>query len=182
MVKKTKQTAGKEAGAGNMFDRALAGSVRESAQQIWLAGMGAFAKAQEEGSKVFDALVKDGVTLQRKTQAAAEGKIGEVTSRVTNMAGEVGSKAGQHWDKLETIFEGRVARSMGRLGVPTSAEMADLRKQIDALSAEVARLAKGAKAAGKTAASTKRTVPAKKAASKAASKRRSPAKKASAAS
>ncbi len=186
MVKKLKQMAGKQPGPGNMFDRALAGSVKESAQQIWLAGMGAFAKAQEEGSKVFDALVKDGVTLQRKTQAAAEEKIGEVASRVTNMAGDVGSKAGQHWDKLESIFEVRVARSMGRLGVPTAKEMASLREQIDALSAEVERLAKSSKPASQTAGATKRATPAKKAAAKApvktTVKRRSPAKKASAAS
>lgn len=173
-----KQSADKRAGAGRVFDSVMAGSVRESAQQIWLAGMGAFAKAQQEGSKVFDALVRDGVNLQRKTQAVAEEKIGEVTSRVTNMAGEVGSKAGQHWDKLETIFEQRVARSMSRLGVPTATDLDALREQIDALSAEVARLTK----AGKSRAATAKPAAAKSAAksAKAPAKRRAAAKKPSA--
>ena len=67
---------------------------------------------------MFEALVKEGVTLQRKTQAVAEEKIGAVTDKVSNMAGDVGSRAGQHWDKLESIFEQRTARAMGRLGVP----------------------------------------------------------------
>ena len=45
----------------------LAGAVRESAQQTWLAGLGAFSKAQEEGGKVFENLVKEGLTIQRKS-------------------------------------------------------------------------------------------------------------------
>ena len=64
----------------------LSSTVKDSAQQIWLAGLGAFSKAQEEGGKVFEALVKEGLTIQRKTQAVAEEKITEATSRVTTMA------------------------------------------------------------------------------------------------
>jgi len=61
MVKKLKAMADKKNASGaRLFDSALAGSVKESAQQIWLAGMGAFAKAQAEGRQVFDALVKEG--------------------------------------------------------------------------------------------------------------------------
>ncbi len=175
MVKKLKQMASKQAAASGVFDSAMAGSVKDSAQQIWLAGMGAFAKAQQEGSKVFDALVKDGVNLQRKTQSAAEEKIGVVTNRVSNMAGEVGSKAGQHWDKLESIFEERVARSMGKLGVPSAKEMAALQAQVNALSAQLAQLAKAAGPAAKTTAG--KTTAAKKS-SRAAKTSAAPAKKA----
>ena len=46
--------------------------IKDSAQQIWLAGLGACAKMQEEGSKAFEALVKDGASVQKKTQHAAE--------------------------------------------------------------------------------------------------------------
>src|SRR3954465_3536549 len=100
MVKKLqKKPAEKTAGAQ------LAGTVKESAQQIWLAGLGAFSKAQEEGGKVFETLGKEGTALQRKTQAVAEEKIGEGTSRMSTMAGDVTAKAGQQWDKLEAIFE-----------------------------------------------------------------------------
>lgn len=179
MVKKLKQMADKQTASGNnLFDRALASSVKESAQQIWLAGMGAFSKAQEEGGKVFDALVKDGVNLQRKTQAAAEEKIGEVTSRMTNMAGDVGAKAGQHWDKLESIFEERVARSMKRLGVPSAKDIEDLRERIEALGADVARLARASGPAAKTARAQK---PSTAAGNKAAPARKAPAKRRAAA-
>jgi poly(hydroxyalkanoate) granule-associated protein len=163
MVKRLKQMADKQAtGAAGLFDSALAGTVKDSAQQIWLAGLGAFSKAQEEGGKVFEALVKEGTSLQRKTQAVAEEKLGEVTSRMTGMASEVQAKAGQHWDKLETIFEERTAKALGKLGVPAAKEVDALVARIDALAAQVAKLSKGAPA--KTAAT--KAAPAKKAAAK----------------
>ena len=119
MVKKLKAMADKKAAnPAGLLDNALAQTIKDSAQQIWLAGMGAFAKAQAEGTQAFDKLIKDGMNLQKKTQGAAEDKISEVTGKMTAMAGEVTAKAGQHWDKLESIFEQRTAKAMGRLGVP----------------------------------------------------------------
>ena len=173
MVKKLKQMADKKnASSARLFDSALAGSVKDSAQQIWLAGMGAFSRAQAEGTKVFEALVKEGTTLQKKTQSAAEEKIGEVTSKMSSMAGDVQAKAGQHWDKLEGIFEERTAKAMKRLGVPSAKDVEALVARIDALSAKVAKMSMPT-ASAKSAAKA----PAKKAA-KAASK--APAKRATA--
>jgi poly(hydroxyalkanoate) granule-associated protein len=97
-------------------------------------------------------LVKEGVSLQRKTQAVAEEKIGEVTSRMSNMAGDVSAKAGQQWDKLESIFEERVSKALNKLGVPSSKDVDALIKRIDELSAQVAKLSKPAGAARNTAA------------------------------
>ena len=172
MVKKLKQMAEKQAaGASGLFDSALAGSVKASAQQIWLAGMGAFSKAQAEGGKVFEALVKEGVTLQKKTQTVAEDKFSEVSSKMTGMANEVQAKSGQQWDKLESIFEERTAKALGKLGVPSAKDVSAMQSRIDELSAKVAKMAKGApaKAAAKAA-------PTVKPAAKAAAKR--PARKA----
>ena len=138
----------------------LSSTVKESAQQIWLAGLGAFSKAQEEGGKVFEALVKEGLTIQRKTQAVAEEKITEATSRVTTMASDIGSKAQGQWDKLENIFEDRVAKALAKLGVPSA-------RDLDALSARVDALAKSSKAApAKAATKPAAKAPAKKAAAK----------------
>jgi poly(hydroxyalkanoate) granule-associated protein len=147
MVKKLKKMADKKAASpAGLLDSALAGTVKDSAQQIWLAGLGAWSKAQEEGGKVFEALVKEGSSLQRKTQAVAEEKIGEVTSRMSNMAGDVTAKAGQQWDKLETIFEERTSKALNKLGVPSSKDVEALIKRIDDLSAQVAKLSKAAPA------------------------------------
>jgi len=127
--------------------------VKESAQQIWLAGMGAFAKAQAEGRQVFDALVKEGTTLQKKTQSAAEEKFGDVSSKMSSMAEDVTAKAGKQWDKLESIFEERTAKAMKKLGVPSSKDVEALMARIDALSEQVAKSARST--ARKTAAGAK---------------------------
>ena len=140
MVKKMKSTAAPEAATKH---NPLAASVKESAQQIWLAGMGAFSKAQEEGTKVFEALVKEGMSLQKKTQGLAEEKISEVTGKMTAMADTVTAKAGQNWDKLETIFEARTAKAMNKLGVPTAKDVDALVQRVDELAAAVAKLSKG---------------------------------------
>ena len=154
MVKKMKSTGSTTAAQQGSN---LAASVKDSAQQIWLAGMGAFSKAQEEGTKVFETLVKEGLSLQKKTQGLAEDKISEVTGKMTAMADTVTAKAGQNWDKLEAIFEARTAKAMGKLGVPTAKDVDALVKRVDELAAAVARLsktvpAKASRAGAKTAA------------------------------
>ena len=153
MVRKLKAMAEKKSATG-LFDSALAGSVRESAQQIWLAGMGAFAKAQAEGRQVFEALVKEGMNLQKRTHAVAEERFNEVQNRMTSMADDAAARAGKQWDKLESIFEERTARAMKRLGVPSAKDVEALKVRIDELSAQVARSARAAarNAAAKTAA------------------------------
>ena len=153
MVKKLKRISeNKAASPAGLLDGQLAASVKDSAQQIWLAGMGAFAKAQEEGGKVFETLVKEGMSLQKKTQGIAEDKISEVTGKMSAMAGTVTAKAGQNWDKLESIFEQRTAKALSKLGVPTAKDVDALVKRVDALAAQVAKLNKGGAAAPKKAA------------------------------
>ena len=118
----------------------LSATVKESANQIWLAGLGAFAKAQEEGGKVFETLVKEGLSIQRKTQAAAEEKISEATSRMATMATDISSKASGQWDKLENIFEERVSKALNKLGVPSAKDIDALIARVDELNRNVARL------------------------------------------
>jgi poly(hydroxyalkanoate) granule-associated protein len=133
-------------------DAPSASSVKDSAQQIWQAGLGAFARAQAEGTRAFEALVKEGTTLQRKTQAAAEEKITEATSRMSGMAADISSKASGHWDKLESIFEERVAKALNKLGVPSAKDISALIARIDELNLSVQKLSGAAPAKAKTAA------------------------------
>lgn len=160
MVKKLKAMADKSRG-----DNQLAGAIKESATEIWLAGLGAFAKAQEEGQKVFKALVREGSSMQQRTMKATESKMNEVsgrmsdvTSKVNQVAAGLQKQASGTWDKLESVFEARVQRALNRLDVPT-------KKDIDALTRRVEELGRGtvrkARAARKTVAkrtkSTNRT-------------------------
>ena len=128
----------------------LSSAVNDSAQQIWLAGLGAFSKAQMEGGKVFDSLVKEGLSMQRKTQTAAEEKINEATSRMTSMANDIGSRAAGKWDKLETIFEDRVAKAMSTLGVPSAHDVQALSARISALEKSLGKTASAAKTPAKS--------------------------------
>ena len=148
MVKKLQKMSADKATAPH-----LAGAVKESAQQIWLAGLGAFSKAQEGGGKVFESLMKEGLSIQRKTQAVAEEKISEATSKMANMAGDIQSKAGQQWDKLENIFEDRVAKALNKLGVPSAKDVDALIARIDELNKSVQKMS--AKAPAPKAPATK---------------------------
>jgi poly(hydroxyalkanoate) granule-associated protein len=100
----------------------IATAIRDSASQIWLAGLGAFAKAQKEGGKLFEALVKEGEVVQKQAKKSAEDALADVKS-----------SALKSWDQLEHVFEDRVARALHTLNVPT-------KKDIDTLSHRVAEL------------------------------------------
>jgi poly(hydroxyalkanoate) granule-associated protein len=144
MVKRLKDIA------ASSSDSKLADTVRDSAQQIWLAGLGAFSKAQEEGVKVFDALVKEGKGLEAKTRKLTGERVGEMTEQMNKAAQTATTKANAAWDKLEQVFEDRVSRSLNRLGVPTNKDIKSLSKQVEELSAAVKALrAKQSKAPAK---------------------------------
>ena len=111
--------------------------IKDSAQQIWLAGLGAFAKMQQEGSKAFEALVKDGLGVQKKTQRAAEETMAQAQARMSGFASEFGNRAAGGWGKLESIFEDRVARALEKLGIPSAEEVAALQARVEALEAQL---------------------------------------------
>lgn len=173
MVTKTKNSK-----PSNASGTAKHSSVKDSAQQIWQAGLGAFTKAQVEGAKAIETLVKDSASIQRKTKAAAEGKLTEATSKVTSMATEISSKASGQWDKLENIFEDRVAKALNKLGVPSAKDVNALIARIDALNKAVQELSKKAAAPAKSAPAAKTAKPAtaKKATTAAKAKASSKAK------
>ena len=111
--------------------------MKDSAQQIWLAGMGAFAKAQQEGTKVFETLVKDGAKLQEATQQA-QAKVTEAAHKMTAMASDMGQRASGQMDKLEGIFEERVAKALQSMGLPSAQDLAALEARVAALEAQLA--------------------------------------------
>lgn len=117
-------------------DSQLAETIKNSASQIWLAGLGAFAKAQEEGNKVFEALVKEGEEIQARTKKQADEKIADAAGK---MAGA--------WDKLENVFEERVSRALSSLGVPTKKDIDKLSKRVAELTALVQKMTEEAETA-----------------------------------
>ncbi len=154
MVKKLKAKAARRS------DSQLAAAIKDSAQQIWLAGVGAFSKAQNEGNKVFETLVREGNSIQKRTMRATENKVNEVTQQIGKFAGRFQHQANGTWDKLETVFEERVERALKRLGVPTNKEIAALSQRVEKLTASVNKLS--------SAPARKKVAPRKRTARKAA--------------
>ena len=124
-----------------------------SPHQIWLAGLGAMAKAQEQGSKAIEALVNDGLAFQRKSQAEAQQRLHEATERLTHMATDFGQQTSVRVDRLEHLFEDRVAKALQRLGMPTLYDLQALTERVAQLEAQLTQ--------AKAAASRKAAAPAK---------------------
>jgi poly(hydroxyalkanoate) granule-associated protein len=124
--------------------RGLSKTVMDSAQQIWLAGLGAFVKAQSEGGKLFESLVKEGAALDAKTRKLTDAKVSEARSNVEETLGQVRERSQETWDKLEKVFEDRVSRALNRLGVPGRDEVRLLSARVEELSREVRKLNGGA--------------------------------------
>ena len=193
---RSKPAAAKAGGAADLQQRAehLSRSLVESAQQIWMAGVGAFTRAQGEGSKLFEALVKEGMNIEKTTRQLAGGRVDAVRDAMEDRVGAVRGRASDTWDRLEKVFEDRVQRALNRLGIPGREDLVALSGRVDALTAQLRkspgaaparaaakRPAKAAKSSksSKAAKAAKAAKPAKKAAKpKAAAKRarKAPAK------
>ena len=119
----------------------------ESSQHIWLAGLGAMAKAQSQGTKAFEALIADGLSFQRKTQMAAQEKITAATEQLSHLAKDFGEQSTGRIDRLEHLFEDRVARALPRLGIPSLADLEALSERVARLEAQLAKVSAQAPAA-----------------------------------
>lgn len=148
--------------------KAATGNLLDSAQHIWSAGVGALARAQGEGTDLFEALIKKGMKIEAQTRKLANGKVDVVRGAVEDRVENVREKATDTWDRMEKVFEDRVQRALTRLGVPTREDLNSLSKRVESLTAELRKQNK-APAAKKTAAPAKKAV-AKKTAAKVAKK------------
>lgn len=115
-------------------------SISASAQQIWMAGVGAFTRAQEEGTRLFEALVKEGMSIESRTRTMAGGKVEAMREVVGEKVGAVRGRAADTWDRLEKVFEERVQRALNRLGVPGRDEITALIDRVDQLNRELRKL------------------------------------------
>jgi poly(hydroxyalkanoate) granule-associated protein len=139
MLKKAKAEMAKEPPESA---KDLSESVLNSSHQIWLAGLGAFSRAQAEGMKVFETLVKQGERLEERTKRAASDTAAAARGAARAKAKEMQQMAGGTWDKLEHVFEDRVERALSKLGVYTQNDVQRLAERVDELSDAVNQLLK----------------------------------------
>jgi len=184
MLKKARAAMADNDGAEESADKAkdVSQQVLDSSRSIWLAGLGAFSRAQAEGMRMFEGLVKQGEALESKTRRAAVDTAAAASGAAKAKVKEMKSGVGGTWDKLEQVFEARVARALAKLGVHTQSDVERLTERVDALSDAVNALIK-AKHGAKGAAPAKRAVKGRKAVAakpQATPAKRAPRKKAAA--
>lgn len=154
----------------------IAQDIKKYTNQIWLAGLGAFSKADGEGNKYFDALVTAGKDIEERGREGvlrqvefANNRVEDVKNDVIQKAEDVRDRANSTWDKVERVFDERVQSALTRLGIPSKADMDALKTEIAALKKNVDTLKK-AKAPAKTASTAAKKAPAKKTTTEAAKK------------
>lgn len=138
----------KDASSDNSLKN-TAKAIMEQAEQIWLAGLGAFAKAQAQSGKLYETLVKEGSALEKATRKLTGNKVEEVRGMVENTVSQVKERATDTWDRLEQVFENRVSKALGTLGIPGREELEQLAKRVDELARAVRALDAGNRAAAK---------------------------------
>jgi poly(hydroxyalkanoate) granule-associated protein len=137
-MKRTNRARRARAASGPDASQAL----RESAQKIWLAGLGALERARTDGPRVFESLVEQG----RNMGARAVGMADEALKSMRQA-----DYSGKRWEKLEQAFEQGLTRSLGRMGVLTSQDVEKLTRQVHDLSESMRRFMSGVAGAGASA-------------------------------
>jgi len=116
-------------GGGGKRGKDLADEMLGSAHRVWLAGLGALARAEEEGSRLFSQLVERG----RESEVAGRGRFDET---VRGAAGSVRSAA----ETVSAGIEAQVGEVMRRMGVPTRDEIQELTRRVEELNAKIDRM------------------------------------------
>jgi poly(hydroxyalkanoate) granule-associated protein len=97
-------------------------------------------KLIEQGNKLFEKLVSEGSKLEEQTRNVADDAVSGIRGGVSSKVETVRQQAVDNWDKLENVFEDRVSRVLGRLGVPTADDVNKLSARVQKLSREVSRM------------------------------------------
>ena len=116
----------------------------ENVQQVWLAGMGAIARAQKEGPAAFQDAVADGLKLLNRSRTQTQKMIRdafETAQSTMQMRVEgVREQAGETWDNLEALFQSRVQKALRQIGVPNGDEIRLLIERVAELNDAVLKL------------------------------------------
>ncbi len=115
----------------------FASEVGKYAHQIWLAGLGAYAKAGKEGVEYFKTLVSEGEELEQQGKELVSERMEAVSSRVESFKERIQSRAGGRFNKVEEVFDERVASTLERMGIPTKKDIDQLSAKLDLLSASL---------------------------------------------
>ncbi|NJC48437.1 UNVERIFIED_ORG: poly(hydroxyalkanoate) granule-associated protein [Xanthomonas campestris] len=123
----------------------------ESAQTVWLAGLGALGRVQSEGGKLFDSLVREGAAYERSGQRKAAESVDGLREEVETQFEQARDTAVRGWDKLGKAFDERVKGVLRTLNIPEQDELENLRREVESLKAQVRANTAATKRANRTA-------------------------------
>ncbi|PAU60216.1 poly(3-hydroxyalkanoate) granule-associated protein PhaI [Pseudomonas sp. PIC25] len=111
------------------------------ARQIWLAGLGAYAKAGQEGVEYFKELVKTGEGVEKKGKKLVDKQVEAANTQIDTVKNSVKEKVDVQLDKVEKAFDSRVASALNRIGIPSKQDVEALSAKLDVLNAMLDRVA-----------------------------------------
>jgi poly(hydroxyalkanoate) granule-associated protein len=139
-----KRRAPMDEASGRDRRREAQAQLLQGVQQVWLAGMGAIARAQKDGPAAFTDAVSEGLKLLGQSRSNAQRIVRDAfdaaQETLQTRVGGVRDQAQETWDNLETLFQNRVQRAMHDLGVPTAREIRDLTRRVTDLNESVQRI------------------------------------------
>ena len=118
--------------------------VQDTAQNVWFAGLGALTMAEDQGGKLFKALVKKGEVVDSKNKKIFSGMVKDVEARVEVVKETVVDATSGTFNKIESGLENGMAGVLHTFGVPTRSEIKTLTRKVDALTESVNKKAKTA--------------------------------------
>lgn len=113
----------------------LLSDVKHAARQIWLAGLGAYSKAGQEGADYLKDLIKSGESVEKQGKKLVTEQVEAANDTVKTSVSSVKEKVEVQLDKVEKAFDARVASALNRLGIPSKKDVAALSAKLDELSA-----------------------------------------------
>jgi poly(hydroxyalkanoate) granule-associated protein len=119
--------------------------VRLYARKIWLAGLGAYVKAGQEGAEYVKELIKTGEQTEKKAKKLIDEKVEAANAEIDEATGEVIKVKGRvetQLDKIESAFDRRVASALNRIGIPSKHDVETLSAKLDELTALLERVAR----------------------------------------
>lgn len=119
----------------------VTGDMKNYAHQIWLAGLGAYAKAGKEGADYFKKLVSEGEAVEKQGKELVSSQVESATSRVNSKVESIRerfqTRTGSSLSKVEEVFDERVASALSRMGIPSKKDVDQLSAKLDDLTAAI---------------------------------------------
>jgi poly(hydroxyalkanoate) granule-associated protein len=104
------------------------------AREIWLAGLGALSRLEEEGDKVFSDLVERGQNYESKRRKQIEDVTSGLREQQEAFTQDVTERLDNATQSVEKAVSDTLSGTLGRIGVPTRTEVRGLSRKVGELS------------------------------------------------